>query len=305
MPEVRGTLPDRGISPQHRGMRLCNHRVLALLLPVFHQWLLASSHAMAYPAMTPMTPLGAFQPQQPVGLINPLGQPLPQADEIKTQKSPLPKLQMKGGNATVASRTINEWVQKTALMSAARAAPQGEGCLGDILQGGNRGEGMTHASLRFPEVVAVIHKIASTRPNGFSEEPYLSAQLNAARHLPVHKDKNNHGRSWLIAFGRYEGGHLWIESPVGSHAPPTAKCDWQRALRGDFYSVREQWVSFDPQLYHCVEPVTSGDRRSLALFTPRSWKRIPSHSLEQLMELVSFLLSWLRMRKLRRPLCLF
>ena len=75
----------------------------------------ASSHAMAYPAMAPMTPLGAFQPQQPVGLINPLGQPLPTADEFKTQKSPLPKLQMKGGDATVVTRTINEWLQKTAL----------------------------------------------------------------------------------------------------------------------------------------------------------------------------------------------
>ena len=118
------------------------------------------------------------------------------------------------------------------------------------------GEGMTHASLRFPELVAAIHKIASTRPNGFSEEPCLSAQLNAARQLPVCKDKNNHRRIWLISSGSCEGGRLWVESPVGSHAPPTAKCDWRKALRGDFYSVREQWVSFDPQLYHCVEPVT-------------------------------------------------
>ena len=44
-----------------------------------------------------------------------LVQPSPQADEFKTQKSPLPKLQMKGGDATVVTRTINEWVQKTAL----------------------------------------------------------------------------------------------------------------------------------------------------------------------------------------------
>ena len=69
-----------------------------------------------------------------------------------------------------------------------------------------RGEGMAQASLRFPEFVSAIHKIASTQPNGFSEEAYLSAQLNAARHLPVQKDKNNHGRTWLSAFGSYEGG---------------------------------------------------------------------------------------------------
>ena len=58
------------------------------------------------------------------------------------------------------------------------------------------GEG---TSLRFPEVVSAIHRAASTRPNGFCEEPHLSAQLNAARHLPVHKDKNHHGRMTQIA----------------------------------------------------------------------------------------------------------
>ena len=61
------------------------------------------------------------------------------------------------------------------------------------------------------------------------------------------------------------------------------------AAGGDFYSVKDQWVSFDPQLHHCVESVTSGDRRSLALFTPKSSKRIPSHSLEELMEIGFFL----------------
>ena len=71
--------------------------------------------------------------------------------------------------------------------------------------------------------------------------------------------------------------------------PPPLDPAWQKALRGDYYSVRDQWVSFDPQLYHCVEPVAGGDRRSLALFTSRTWKRIlPSHSLEELMEIGFF-----------------
>ena len=43
-------------------------------------------------------------------------------------------------------------------------------------------------------------------------------------------------------------------------------------------------LSFDPQLYHCVEPVTRGERRSIALFSPRSWKRIPAHCLDELIE---------------------
>ena len=55
-----------------------------------------------------------------------------------------------------------------------------------------RGEGVTIASYRFPQVVSAIHDIASTRPPGFTDEPYLSAQVNASTSLPVHKDKNNH-----------------------------------------------------------------------------------------------------------------
>ena len=47
-----------------------------------------------------------------------------------------------------------------------------------------RGEGVTMASYRFPEVISAIHSIAATRPSGFADEPYLSAQLNSAMSLP-------------------------------------------------------------------------------------------------------------------------
>ena len=39
-----------------------------------------------------------------------------------------------------------------------------------------RGEGLTIASYRFPQIVSAIHSIASTSPSGFTDEPYLSAQ---------------------------------------------------------------------------------------------------------------------------------
>ena len=66
-----------------------------------------------------------------------------------------------------------------------------------------RGEGVTIASYRFPQVVSAIHDIASTRPPGLTEEPYLSAQVNASTSLPVYKDKSNHNFTWLIAFGNF------------------------------------------------------------------------------------------------------
>ena len=85
-----------------------------------------------------------------------------------------------------------------------------------------RGEGITQATYRYPKVVIAIHRIALERGKDAETEGYLSAQLNRASALPVHKDKNNHGLSWLIALGDFDGGRLWLENPLGSQPPP--KC---------------------------------------------------------------------------------
>ena len=107
-------------------------------------------------------------------------------------------------------------------------------------------------------MVEAIHLIAKTRPKDFAQDPYLSAHVNSAESLPLHQDKNNHSRTWLIAFGEYTGGRLRIESPVGVDPPPDPKSAWQKKLRSDYYDVRNKWRAFDPQLYHRVEEVTSG-----------------------------------------------
>ena len=126
------------------------------------------------------------------------------------------------------------------------------------------------ASYRFPEVIFAIHSLAATRPSGFADKPYPSAQLNSAMSLPVHKDKNNHSMTWLIALGNFTGGRLWIESPVGTHPPPLPRNSLEKKLRGEYLNTKDTWFCFDPQLYHAVEPVTSGVRVSLALFTPKA-----------------------------------
>ena len=147
-----------------------------------------------------------------------------------------------------------------------------------------RGLASTHATWRFPEVVEAIMKLANTRPDGSNSEPFLSAQLNAATSLPIHKDKNNVGRSWLIALGNFEGGRLWVESPVGLEPPPSPAADWQKHLRGEYHNVQNTWVSFDPSLYHCVEQVTKGERRSVALFSPKGWKKLSPQCIDELSE---------------------
>ena len=127
--------------------------------------------------------------------------------------------------------------------------------------------------------------LASTREGPCADEGFLSAQVNCGISLPVHKDKNNHGETWLIGLGDYTGGRLWIESPCGQHPPPVIARKWQESLRGDLVDVRNKWYRFDPRCYHAVEPVESGRRVSVALFSPRSWKRIPPHALCELQDL--------------------
>ena len=74
----------------------------------------ASTHGAALPAMmvpNPSTPLGAFPGQPP--LQN--SPQLPADEYFKREKSPLPKLTIKGGDATSITRTVHEWLQKTAM----------------------------------------------------------------------------------------------------------------------------------------------------------------------------------------------
>ena len=148
-----------------------------------------------------------------------------------------------------------------------------------------RGEGVTQATFRFPLAVTALMKLASTREGPCADEGFLSAQMNCGISLPVHKDKKNHGETWLIGLGDYKGGRLWIESPCGRHPPPIITKKWQESLRGDLVDVRDKWFKFDPRCYHAVEPVTGGRRVSIALFSPRAWRRIPPHALCELQDL--------------------
>ena len=147
-----------------------------------------------------------------------------------------------------------------------------------------RGEGITQATFRFPLAVAAIMCLAATRGPTHSDEGFLSAQLNRSTFLPIHQDKNNHGETWLTGMGNYTGGRVWIESPLGLYPPPNSTEPWHMNLRGEYHDIRHKWIRFNPQCYHAVEQVTSGSRVSLALFSPRSWRRIPIHALNELQD---------------------
>ena len=89
--------------------------------------------------------------------------------------------------------------------------------------------GITHASR--PDVFNAIHNIARTRPRDFTIDPYMSAQLNEAMSLPVHKEINQFVHDWLIAFCDFTAGRLWLESPIGTHPPPAPQIAWKKPSR--------------------------------------------------------------------------
>ena len=114
-----------------------------------------------------------------------------------------------------------------------------------------RGEGITQATYRYPKVVNAIHRVALERGKEAETEGYLSAQLNRASALPVHKDKTNHGMSWLIALGDFDGGRLWLDDRLGSQPPPKCTHAWEKKLRGSYYDVKDIWFQFQPYQVPC------------------------------------------------------
>ena len=87
--------------------------------PPYYQWASTShSHAGAYPAMAVNTGSGGVDGSGGIG-----SQPSPQPptqprleQPISKNKSPLPKLNIQGGDPTTLTRVINEWIQKTSIV---------------------------------------------------------------------------------------------------------------------------------------------------------------------------------------------
>jgi hypothetical protein len=79
---------------------------------------------------------------------------------------------------------------------------------------------------------------------------YTTIMLNHNYQALPHKDKNNDGRSCVVAFGDYEGGELEVD--------------------GKLYNLRHKPFKFEASnTLHSVKPITSGDRYSIVFFRPR------------------------------------
>eukprot|EP00971_Amphidinium_carterae_P079167 1566372-Amphidinium_carterae.1 len=58
--------------------------------------------------------------------------------------------------------------------------------------------------------------------------------------------------NWVVSFGKYEEGQVWIEQKNGRFAPPNLP---NSPLCGEYHSTYRRWLSFDPKRQHAVEAV--------------------------------------------------
>ena len=139
---------------------------------------------------------------------------------------------------------------------------------------------MHHASLFSVSGNCFCDSFVGFFPTPWISEPYMSAQLHLLYLcIKTRTISPGPGSSASAPMKEADCGLRAPSELIHLHA---SLLSWQKALRGDYHDIRDKWVQFDPQVYHCVEPVSKGERRSIALFTPRSWKRLPAHCLDEL-----------------------
>eukprot|EP00971_Amphidinium_carterae_P045160 888696-Amphidinium_carterae.1 len=71
--------------------------------------------------------------------------------------------------------------------------------------------------------------------------------MNRVSELQVHVDRFNHDINWVVSFGKYKGGRVWVEQKNGRFAPPNLP---DSPLRGKYHSTYRRWLSFDPKRQH-------------------------------------------------------
>eukprot|EP00971_Amphidinium_carterae_P171566 3401245-Amphidinium_carterae.1 len=75
-----------------------------------------------------------------------------------------------------------------------------------------QGAGVSKYTESKAHLLPTLHRLAASRPEPTQQE-YTSIQLNRVSELQVHTDRFNHDMNWVVSFGQYTGGRVWIEQP--------------------------------------------------------------------------------------------
>jgi len=169
--------------------------------------------------------------------------------------------------------------------------------------------GITAATLRHPCLAKLL--VAALRAQD-PDFPFTAIQLNYNYASRPHIDKNNLGCSYIVGFGGYEGGGLWVqdEAATGDLAvehtmDPTGDDVSTEYLAGERYlgrveDINQQWVEFDGNKLHFTLPFT-GTRYSLVYFVCDQYAKVPNEVRLQL-GVAGFDFDWARTEGLQEAM---
>lgn len=120
---------------------------------------------------------------------------------------------------------------------------------------------------------------------------YNAIQCNRSIQSSPHIVAYNHGDSYVVACGNFQGGMLWIQDPSGSTllsiplrpSPQLAHVAGAR-LRGVAVDVRNKAAKLQQGRIHAVQPFT-GQRFSMVLFSKAPSHTLPKYQHERLRQL--------------------
>lgn len=115
---------------------------------------------------------------------------------------------------------------------------------------------------KYPELYALIKQLMRLHDPGFR---YNAIQLNAGVKTKPHFDRNNRGRSYCLAVGKFHGGGLDLYTDGGDRPTETIR-------------NRRRWVLYDgANVKHGSAPVTSGTRYAIIYYkaTPHAKSAAP------------------------------
>ena len=94
----------------------------------------------------------------------------------------------------------------------------------------------------------------------------------------MHVDANNHGPSYIIGFGDYAGGDLWIYGEEGDvfnkvpcPVPRYSHLKLGTKVPGKVWDCHNKWVVFDDTMPHMTTPLVV-KQYAIVYFTPHLYK---------------------------------
>eukprot|EP00929_Paragymnodinium_shiwhaense_P047967 TRINITY_DN24322_c0_g1_i1.p1 TRINITY_DN24322_c0_g1~~TRINITY_DN24322_c0_g1_i1.p1 ORF type:complete len:2197 (-),score=461.11 TRINITY_DN24322_c0_g1_i1:336-6926(-) len=117
---------------------------------------------------------------------------------------------------------------------------------------------------------------------------YTTIQLNKDYATKMHVDGNNHGPSYIIGFGDYTGGEVWVldedgdvpmQIPVAMRGYPHLQVG--KTYMGRTFDCKNKWVRFNGNTPHGTLPF-SGTRITMVFFARRGFMRMSAQTRQDL-----------------------